>query len=221
MRKKYFTKEERLEAARRYNKKSYQKNTQKAKERSKKYREIHKERRKDYNVSYYKQHKEKIKENANKRYQDKKEEINEGKRVKWATDKDYRKKHSEKVKKYITAHKIEKNQHNNQRKKIDINYRLACCLRTRLWNAIKYNQKIGSAVQDLGCSVPELKTYLESKFQEGMTWENWSRTGWHIDHIIPLDSFNLQNREEFLKACHYTNLQPMWAEKNISKRNKC
>jgi hypothetical protein len=69
----------------------------------------------------------------------------------------------------------------------------------------------------LGCSIPELKTYLESKFQEGMSWENWGIYGWHIDHIIPLDAFNLTNREEFLKACHYTNLQPLWAEENLKK----
>jgi len=90
-------------------------------------------------------------------------------------------------------------------------------LRTRLNSAIKNNYKTGSAVKDLGCSVEELKKYLESKFQEGMTWTNWSRTGWHIDHIEPLASFNLSNREELKKACHYTNLQPLWAEDNWAK----
>ena len=53
-----------------------------------------------------------------------------------------------------------------------------------------------------------------------MTWENWGVHGWHIDHIIPIDFYNLQNRDEFLKACHYTNLQPLWAEENLKKKNK-
>ena len=82
--------------------------------------------------------------------------------------------------------------------------------------AIKKNQKSGSAVKDLGCTISELKNYLESKFSSGMTWENWG-TEWHIDHIVPLVSFSLENREQFLKACHYTNLQPLQINDHIEK----
>lgn len=112
----------------------------------------------------------------------------------------------------------------NKRYKIrikqDINFRLSMGLRARLNAAIKANVKKGSAVRDLGCSIEYLKQYLEAKFQPGMSWENYGIRGWHIDHIIPLSSFNLQNREELLKACHYSNLQPLWAIENIKKSNK-
>ncbi len=103
------------------------------------------------------------------------------------------------------------------RKRTDINYKLAIILRSRLNKALRGNYKAGSAVRDLGCSIPELKIYLESKWKEGMNWQNYGKTGWYIDHIIPLISFDLTNREEFLKACHYTNLQPLWAEDNLIK----
>ncbi len=111
-----------------------------------------------------------------------------------------------------------------KKRKEDIQYKIACNLRTRLRMAIAHNQKVGSAVRDLGCSIEELKTYLENKFKPGMTWENYGRKKglrcWEIDHIIPLTAFDLTNREQLLNAVHYTNLQPLWADENYKKGNK-
>jgi len=90
-------------------------------------------------------------------------------------------------------------------------------LRIRLYHALKGNSKKGSAVRDLGCTIPEFKLYIEGKFEKGMNWDNWSPSGWHIDHNIPLSFFDLTDREQLLRAIHYTNLQPMWATKNMSK----
>jgi len=98
--------------------------------------------------------------------------------------------------------------------------RIADGLRTPLRQALKSNQKTGSAIEDLGCSIDELIIHLESLWQEGMNWNNYGFYGWHIDHKIPLNSFDLTDREQFLKACHYTNLQPLWMEDNLSKQDK-
>lgn len=106
------------------------------------------------------------------------------------------------------------------RKKIDPVYKIACNLRRRINHIIKDDYKAGSAIKDLGCTPEELKEHLENQFQEGMTWENYGPKGWHIDHKMPLSKFNLEIKEEFLAASHYTNLQPMWAEDNLSKGNK-
>lgn len=107
-----------------------------------------------------------------------------------------------------------------QRRQTDIQYRLATNLRIRLWNAIGTNSKVGSAVKDLGCSIEEFRAYIEKQFKPGMSWNNWGFHTWHLDHIKPLDSFDLTNRSQFLEACHYTNYQPLEASKNHSKRAK-
>lgn len=101
----------------------------------------------------------------------------------------------------------------------DLPTRLSRILRSRLHSAIKNNYKAGSAVSDLGCSIEHLRGYLAGQFEPGMTWDNWGHTGdvWHLDHIRPLSSFDLTDRTQFLAACHYTNLQPLWATENLSK----
>ena len=102
----------------------------------------------------------------------------------------------------------------------NIQFKLGRRLRGRLWMAIKNSQKAGSAVSDLGCSIPELKEYLEKQFQPGMAWDNWSPKGWHIDHRKALDNFDLKDRQQFLEACNYSNLQPLWAKDNLIKSAK-
>jgi uncharacterized Zn finger protein (UPF0148 family) len=98
-----------------------------------------------------------------------------------------------------------------------LNVKIASHLRSRVSRAVKRSLRGGSAVRDLGCSIEDLKEHLESKFKPGMSWDNYGIKGWHIDHIKPLSSFDLSNPVEFKKACHYSNLQPLWAKENISK----
>ncbi len=106
------------------------------------------------------------------------------------------------------------------KRKTNIQFRIGEVLRTRQTKALAGNYKRGSFVRDLGCTISELKFYLEGKFAEGMNWENYGHRSWHIDHVIPLAFFDLTDREQFLKACHYTNLQPMWAKENLKKGHK-
>lgn len=98
----------------------------------------------------------------------------------------------------------------------NVNYKLGRRLRTRLYHALHGQCRHGSAITDLGCSVAELKQYLAAKFQPGMTWENYGKV-WHIDHIIPLSFFDLQNETEFKMAVRYQNLQPLFVKENLMK----
>ncbi len=99
-----------------------------------------------------------------------------------------------------------------------LNRKISRNLRARLNKAIKFEWKTGSAVQDLGCSIEQLRIYLESKWKPGMTWDNYGVKGWHIDHIVPLNKFDLTDKVQLGKACHYTNLQPLWVSDNLEKR---
>jgi len=107
---------------------------------------------------------------------------------------------------------------NRIRRNTDLIYKLTIGLRTRMKLAIKHNSKKGKTIDLLGIDISSLKLYLESKFLDNMSWENYGLDGWHIDHIIPLSS--AKNEKEFNKLCHYTNLQPLWAKDNLIKSNK-
>lgn len=113
-----------------------------------------------------------------------------------------------------------------KRKSKDFQYKIKKYLRTRLNIAFKYSQKNGSAIKDLGCSIEELKIWLSQFFYTNketgimMTFENYGYYGWHIDHHIPLSFFDLNNKDDVKKACHYTNLRPLWAKDNLSKGAK-
>ena len=80
------------------------------------------------------------------------------------------------------------------------------------------NRKYQPTLEAIGCSVDELKLWLESQFQPGMTWDNYGE--WHIDHIIPLASFDLSKRNHQKKACHWFNLRPLWKEQNLSREKR-
>ena len=93
-------------------------------------------------------------------------------------------------------------------------------LRKRVMNRIWISMK-GRSVKDsgsfsaMGCSIKFLKSYIEGKFERGMTWENYGE--WHVDHIRPCASFDLSDKEQVLQCFNWRNLQPMWASENISK----
>jgi|LakMenEpi03Aug12_release.lakeMendotaPanAssembly.Ray.scaffolds.fasta_scaffold405284_2 hypothetical protein len=119
-------------------------------------------------------------------------------------------------KKKRNQYKDKSNERNLQRYKNDPIVRLKHLLRSRLAKYVK--RKSVPMNNIIGCDWNELKNYIENKFVDGMTWENWGQYGWHVDHIIPLDSATTEN--DLYKLSHYTNLQPLWAKDNRLKSNK-
>jgi hypothetical protein len=125
----------------------------------------------------------------------------------------YRKKNQEKINEYQRSYYKEKYGKN-------IRYTIIRQIRSRFRDALKTRRIHGSAVKNLGCTIEELIIHLESQFQNGMNWENHKLHGWHIDHIKPISAFDLSNPKDVAQACHYTNLQPLWANENLTKGKK-
>jgi hypothetical protein len=114
---------------------------------------------------------------------------------------------------------IRRREYQKNRLKTDVEFRLARNLRKRLWEYLRGSGKEVSAIKDLGCTISFLKSWLESKFAEGMTWDNYG-IYWHVDHVKPLSWFKLEDLEQQKAAVHYTNLQPMTGPENMSKGNR-
>jgi hypothetical protein len=174
-------------------------------------RKIYKENNKDSIKEYYLENKEIIKEKQKIYYQNNKESI-----------KEYYQNNKDKFKKYSKEYQKNKRQTN-------LLFKLKTDIRNNIRKTLNNSgvKKLTRTEQILGCTFEEFKLYIESRFENWMTWENkgnWDgiptelNTAWDIDHIIPLSSAT--NEIELLKLCHYSNLQPLCSYTNrVIKRN--
>lgn len=132
--------------------------------------------------------------------------------------------YSETNKLWFERHRKERQEYEKKRGNLP-QRRIANNIRTRMRELLK-GDYISSVLQYIGCSLKELKChfeklwYINSETAEMMSWENYGFYGWHIDHIVPFDSFDLTDKEQLRKVCHYTNLQPLWMKENLSKGSK-
>lgn len=98
------------------------------------------------------------------------------------------------------------------------NYRTRIALILKKTNTVK-NQ---TTMNLLGCDTNFFIKYLEKLFEKNMTMKNYGE--WHLDHIVPLNYFvknyDMNDKHTIQIAFHYSNLQPMWAKENISKKDK-
>jgi len=159
----------------------------------KKYRQKNKERLDEYTKNWYEQNKEHRKEYL----------------------KEYREKNIGKIREI-------KRDYERNRKANDPIYKLINNFRTAIYQVLKENnvEKNGHYFEVLKYSPDELIIHLENQFTNDMTWDKYGE--WHVDHILPISSFNIQEigDEEFMKCWSLSNLQPLWGDENIRKSNK-
>jgi hypothetical protein len=157
---------------------------------------------------YREKNKERLSNNHKKWYNENKEKWNE-------YIKEYREKNIDKIREI-------KRTYERTRKANDPLYKLISNFRTAIYQVLKENNvdKNGHYFEILKYSPDELISHLENQFKDGMTWGNYGE--WHVDHILPITSFNIQEigDNEFMKCWSLNNLQPMWGEENLRKSNK-
>lgn len=181
-------------------KKSYYKNKESEKLKSKLYKLENSDKIKKYNKNYYEDNIDLFSK----------------------LNKEYRNKNKEYLKEY------QKN-YINERLKNDVLFRASHYYRNMIRKSFKKigYKKSSKSQEILGCSFEEFKLYLESKFEDWMTWDNHGlyngefNYGWDIDHIIPLSS--AKTEEDVIRLNHFTNLQPLCSKINrdIKKDSNC
>jgi hypothetical protein len=200
-----------------YNKNYNQKNKEKLTGYKKKWEQSNSEKISNFQKKYKEKNKEKLNEYQKKWNQSNSEKIKK-------TQKIWRENNSEKVKEYYKKwYEQNKNILNEKIKNKKLTnpiFLISCSVRKRMSEYVKKNNilKTNKTFEIVGLNPIELSYYLESQFTEGMSWNNYGKYGWHIDHIIPLSS--AKTEKELYELCHYTNLQPLWAEDNLKKSNK-
>lgn len=199
------------EATRARSLKHYYENIEQIRAKNKKYREDNPDKIKLGKRDWYIKNAENIKEGLREKYAENPEKFKQVVKL--------RRESNPKREKEDQKRRYEKNKNNPE-------YRIPRLLRKRLNTALNGKSKKASAVQDLGCSIEEFVKRIESLFTpspttgEFMSWANHRIDGWHLDHIIPLSYFDLEDETQVKIACHYMNIQPLWAEDNMRKGDK-
>ncbi len=150
----------------------------------------------------YKQRNKELISNYNKKYKaEHKEDIDK-------YNHDYNKLNRETIQKRHTVYLREK-------RKTDSNYKISVTCRNRIKKLVKGTHKTSTLID---CSKDFLMEWLKSNFTPEMTFKNHG-SYWHIDHVIPCKHFDLTNDKQLKMCFHWSNLQPLKATTNLSKKD--
>jgi hypothetical protein len=213
-------------------------NKEKVKKQKKIYSQLNKENLSEYGKKWRKNNREKKRIDDKKYREDNKERLSElGK--KWRKEnkediktqqKEYYELNKEKIKKQVQ--KYRENPHGREKIRIRrlipknrLNNNISRGIRQSITTSFK-NKNLSKNRRHwediVGYTVQELTNHIENLFTKGMTWNNYGKNGWHLDHIIPISFFVYTNTDdvEFKYCWSLNNLQPLWEKDNIKKGDK-
>ena len=137
----------------------------------------------------------------------------------------YRDQNKDYFNKYCTTHYHTKKElyreWNRTKYHTDLGFKLRHVTASRISQALKTYQtlKKDRTIEYLGCTMDEYTQYLEQMFTPDMSWDNYGEY-WEIDHIKPIDAFDLNDEAQLYEAFKYTNTQPLKKEDNREKSNR-
>jgi len=177
-------------------------------ENARRWRENNPTKHAEYNREYYQQNKDAVQARSIE------------------NNREWRKANPERVKEnqraYYYANKEKIREYRRNRYHSDPYIKMVNNIRNRIHCAIRGKTTKSASTQELlGCTFAEARTHIEKQFKRGMTWDNYGRDTWHIDHIIPCAAFDLTDPDQQKQCFHYTNLQPLWAIDNFTKNARC
>lgn len=123
------------------------------------------------------------------------------------------------MRKYHMKRRALRNENRRERYSIDIGFKVNYLFANSIRRSLKSGKNSEHWERFVGYTLQDLMEYLESHFIEGMSWSNYGRGGWHIDHIKPMSLFKIKSVRcnEFRKCWSLSNLQPLWEMDNIYK----
>jgi hypothetical protein len=170
------------------------------------------EKIKSKNECYYKENKESLLV-KNKLYRIQNEQNISNQRKEYRNRKDVKEHIKCKNKEYLPIRK----EKIKEKRISNLNFKIGQILRSKIHKMLK-NQKT-SYTKYIGCDIEWFKKWIEFRFDENMNWNNLG-SYWHIDHILPINRFNLINDNDKMICFHWTNLQPLESTENRQKSNK-
>jgi len=115
--------------------------------------------------------------------------------------------------------KKELNKKQHMSRKLNPDYKIKCRIRARIYLALRRGLTESIVEKDLGCSLSFYRKYIEARWKEGMSWNNYG-SAWVVDHIIPLGKYDLRDKGMYNTLVHYINTQPLFTKDNLEKGMK-
>lgn len=140
-------------------------------------------------------------------------------KIKVGQKKYYEEKGRELKKIYDKKHLARSREKERLRYQTDSNFRMKKILRSRFAKVLRGQKKSNSLIEYLGADLPFIRKWIAFQFDDNMSWKNQGKY-WHIDHVIPCNSFDLSIEEDRYKCFHWRNLRPLEGSENDSKSDK-